>query len=224
MSKDKLGYLSPEEQQVTGNLVAGLEPLKKRHPSLTQVDLVIEGGVGTGRIMHHIARRFFPNALYVGTDISEMLVGKKGRKKGSIDDDTWQRILRANEYADLGIEGAILYGSCFDRELIRDIANKAGRQHALLTTFNALNALIYPDMNPLDKKDKDDIVSIPDMVRRPDSPFVGQLHLIYDEDLWTKDAQTTVTESNFKLLELAGQTAGWTTDRFVNGLLLLRAA
>ena len=223
MSKDKLGYLSPEEQQVIGNLVADLEPLKERHPSLTQVDLVIEGGVGTGRIMHHITRRSFPNALYVGTDISEILVGKKGRKKGSIDDDTWQRVLRANEYADLGIEGAILYGSCFDRELIRDIANKAGRQHVLLTSYNALNALIYPDMNPLDKKDKDDIISIPDMVRLPDSPFVEQLHIIAG-DLWGEEKPTTMIESNYRRLELAGQTAGWTTNRLVNGLLLLRAA
>ena len=223
MSKDKLGYLSPEEQQVIGNLVAGLEPLKKRHPSLTQVDLVIEGGVGTGRIMHHIARRFSPNALYVGTDISEMLAGSRRRQSKGIDENAWQSVLRANTYPDLGVEGAILYGSCFDGELIHDIANKAGRQHILLTSYNALNALIYPDMNPLDKKDKDDIVSIPDMVRRPDSPFVGQLHIIAG-DLWGEEEPTTMVESNYRRLELAGQIAGWTTDRTANGLLLLRAA
>ncbi len=222
MSKDKLGYLSPEEQQSVGVLVAGLESLKERYPSLTQVDLVIEGGVGTGRIMRHIARRFFPNALYVGTDISEMLAGSRRRQSKGIDENAWQRVLRANEYPDLGVEGAILYGSCFDGELIRDIANKAGRQHVFLASYNALNALIGHDMNPWDKKDEDDIVSIPDIVRS-DSPYMGQLHIIAG-DLWGEEEPTTMVESNYRRLELAGQTAGWTTDRIANGLLLLRAA
>lgn len=223
MSKDRLGYLSPGEQQRAGALVTGLELLKDRYPALSQVDLVIEGGVGTSRIMSHVARKFFPNALYVGTDISEMLVSGRRRQRRCVDEDTLQRVLKTNEYADLGIEGAILYASCFDADLIRDIANKAGRKHIFLTSYDALNALLYPDMNPLDKKDNDDIITISDMVRR-DSPFTGQLHLISDGDLWTPDKQAAVTEHNYQKLELEGKAEGWTTDRMTNGLLLLRTA
>ncbi len=216
-AKDRLHYLKPEQQQLIEEWVEGILPLMEKHPRMKDVDLVIEGGVGTGSTLLDIARRLFPDALYVGTDIAERLMTGKSRINRAIDKKTLSGIQAANDHPSFGMRGAVIHGNCFDTELVRDIAQKAGKRNPILATFNALNALLDRKMNPWDRKDESDRITLEDMVLS-NSPYVAQLHVGADWD----DEGATSLSSRYCRLESAANSVGWITERFDVGLLLLR--
>ena len=215
-----LKYLTPEDARKAERWVEPLEPLKGKYPLLAQVDLVIEGGAGTGVTMAHISKRLFPDALYVGTDLSEMVGINKGGLYRSIDERALQEIMRTNEHPSLAMRGAMVLANCFDYDLVRDIAQKTGRQYPLLASYKALQALVDRKMNMWEKKDESDMRSIKD-VANMDSPYIGQLHILYG-GLWDDGSPSSAIEEVFYGLEAAAKNSGWLTDRLGDGLLLLR--
>lgn len=217
MGKEALGYLTPEQQQSIEGWVEGILPLREKHPGLKAVGLVIEGGVGTGVTMAHIARRLFPEALYLGTDLAERLMMGNPRQSRAIDERTLNRVQAANEYPSLGMQGATIYGNCLDTELIQDIMRRTGRQMPLLASYNALNALLDRKMNPWDRKYEGDLTSIDDIVS-PNTPYVAQLHMGADWD----DEGATSLSSRYYRLEEAAKASDWITERFDVGLLMVR--
>lgn len=218
---ERIAYLSPTERQSVENWVADLEPLKERYPVLNQVDIVIEGGVGTRRTMPHIARRFFPNSLYFGTDLSQMLAGSRRRQRGQIDDDALERALRTNEHPDLGMEGAILLADCFDYALVQDIVRKTGKKVPFLASYNAVPALFDRKMNPTESKESGDLHAMDATLDA--TPYSGQLHIINDAYIWDEGPTDRIRERYFDL-ETAAQQRGMTTERVDCGLLVLKAA
>lgn len=217
-AKDISYYLKPDQRQLIEEWVEGILPLMEKHPGMKDVDLVIEGGVGTGSTLSDIARRLLPDALYVGTDIAERLMTGKPRISREIDEKTLSGIQAANDHPSFGMRGAVIHGNCFDTELVRDIARKTEKRNPMLATFNALNALLDRKMNTWDRKDEDDRITLEDMASS-NSPYVAQLHIGVD---WEDEGQTS-SSSRYYRLESAANSAGWTTERFDVGLLLVRS-
>lgn len=219
MRKDVLHYLSPVEFRSIENWVVELEPLVERNPFLKQVDLVIEGGVGNGRTMAHITKALFPNALYVGMDISEMLsLGRYLRREA--DEEAIKEVVEANQRPSVQMNGAMFMANCFDYDLIRDIMKKQGRRNPLLASYNAFAALVDKRMNIQEKKSEADLIKIDEIVSS-DSPFTAQLHINNDSELWEEENRNGLRD-NFHALEEAARNNGWKSERFDVGLLLLR--
>ncbi|HCM82446.1 MAG: hypothetical protein UW37_C0031G0005 [Candidatus Gottesmanbacteria bacterium GW2011_GWA2_44_17] len=216
MGKEAIYYLTPEEQQSIEGWVEDILPLVERHPELGTVDLAVEGGVGTGITMPHIARCLFPNALYIGMDIAKSLMRINPRQRGTIDEELLRKAQAASEHPSLTMQGAMIYGNCFDNGLIRDIMKKSGTQTPILMSYYALNALLDRKMNPWDRKDASDMTTIDTMVA-PDSPYKAQLHIGTD---WDDNEETSVS-SQYYYLEEAAKNAGCTTERLDSGLLIL---
>src|SRR5581483_11567724 len=151
-----------------------LSELIERHPRLQSIDLIVEAGIGNGRVMPYVAKRLFPEAIYLGTD----LVLPAPHYRTSIDDEGLSRLAQANEAGD--INESILNANAYDYELVSDILEKTGRSNALLVSCNALFALSDKFGTPWDIKSKPDQVSLREMIR-PDSPYQAQLHAYTDE-------------------------------------------
>jgi len=196
-----LYYLKPEPQQV----IEGMLPLMEKHPRMKDVDLVIEGGVGTGVTFPDIAKRLFPDALYVGTDISADLMVGQPRVSKVIDETTLGIIQAANAGLSFDIRDAVIYANCFDKELVWDIAQKTRRINPILVTLNALYSLL-----------RSDTITPEDMVSS-NNPYMAQLHIGVN---W-EDKGATSLSSPYYSLESAAKSAGWTTERFDVGLLLI---
>lgn len=201
-----LYYLSPTYADNARGWASDLPPLISRNPQLSEVDLVIEGGVGTGRTMVHMMRSVFPNAIYVGMDVADQLSVGKPYLRRTIDAAALQRIITANERPTLMMEGAMVHASCFDFDLIHHIMQESCRSHPLLATFKSLNSLMHSrERNPFEKKQSQiEVVTVEGLVS-PDNPFIAQIHIPFRKEL----------------VEPAKQ-AGWVTDEFDIGLLLLR--
>lgn len=217
MTKEAIGYLTPEQQQSIEGWAGDILPLVEKYPKLKTVNLVIEGGVGTGVTMAHISRRLFPEALYVGTDIAERLMIGNTRQSRAIDEGILSTVQAVNNHPSLGMQGATIHGNCLDAELIRDIMRKKGRQVPLLASYNALNALLDRKMNPWDRKDERDMTTIDDFVSLH-TPYISQLHIGAD---WDDEGATSLSFSYYHLEE-AAKRLGWITERFDVGLLIIR--
>lgn len=208
---------TPEEALIS-EWVQKLQPLKERYPTLATVDLVVEGGVGTGRIMSHVAHKLFPKAVYVGTDISSDLMTEKRRLFGEIDDEALNLVLQANEDPfDPG--RTIVFGNCFDVDLIQDIAQKVGAQNPLLVSHNGMASLTTKDVNHFEKKRSRDRHSINHIVHQ--TPYNVQLHVSSNEgyQVWAgKDKAEFFMFNGYYQLEEEAQKAGYTTERLDNGL------
>ncbi len=215
---ERLQHLTSDQRRSIGNWVADLEPLKERYPILAEVDLVVEGGVGTGQTMAHIARAFFPKATYVGMDIAPTLMAGKPRQLQQVDPGVLREVIEANSHPTLEMEDTILHANCFDAELVRHIAQQVGAQMPFLVSFNALNALVDRKMNPWDRKDDSDITTIDEVVTGQ-LPYRGQIHIL-NGDVWG-DA-ISATGRNFSTLEAAASRSGWQTERLDCGLLMLK--
>lgn len=209
--------LTPESQEIIEEWVEALKGIKERHPILSQVDLVVEGGLGNGKTMPHIARSLFPDAVYVATDIYERLVPGKRRLRRKVDEETVGSVVQANEGSfDLG--QAIIHANCFDEALILDLAQKTNSEHPLLVSFNCLFALLDRRKNRWERKRDNDIYSASRIIR--ESPYVGQLHIINSYP-WEEEQTSHIT--CFYYLEAIAQDDGWTTERLNNGLLMVRS-
>jgi hypothetical protein len=219
MGKEAISYLNPETQNTVEEWVEGIVPLVERYPQLQDTDLVVEGGMGTGRITTHIAKRLFPNAIYIGTDIADALTHYFQRLRGEIDDETLQRVLDANHNPTYNMENALVYGNCFDWKLITDVANKTDTHHPLLISKNALFALTDRKANPWDRKVFEDLITFTGMTQLP-SIYKAQLHLGI---VWDLEPQgDNISGDAYYNLEQAARSAGWTTERFDIGLLMVQ--
>lgn len=216
MGNEAISYLNRQEQHAVGVWAEGIVPFLEKYPHLQDVDLVVEGGVGTGVTMAHMARFLFPNALYVGTDLARRLVSTP-RQFHEVDERALQRIQAANNLPSLGMQGATILANCLDGQLVADIAIKTGKHTPILVSFNALNALTDRKMNPWDKKEDGDVFSIRNLASM-DVPYVAQVHT----GAGWEDEGEPKGDTNYHLLEAAAQNAGWTTERFDIGLLMLR--
>lgn len=208
MSKDILHYLSPGDAGIIEHYAVDLQPLVERNPRLRDIDLIIEGGVGTRRNMVHMMRRIFPQALYIGMDLSEIAGATRPWLRGSIDENALQRIISANEYPSFGMEGAMVKANCWDMDLIVDIMHKTNRTTPLFATYLALEPLReWRDLNIDERKHSDDEVVTAEKLVSMDIPFIAQIHVPTDREL-----------------ERKAQQAGWVTDKFDIGLMLLKAS
>jgi len=173
---------------------------------LNAVDLVIEGGVGNGTLMREIVKEVWPQALYLGTDISPALMAGKPRLKGQLTEQALEQITNPAK-----AEDQILYANCFDGELIRDIMNKTGRQIPILVSLDALYSLLARDLNLWEHKRGDDMVTVKQMLS-PNTPYVAQFHLGV---VWKDEGRTSLSGSYF-ILEREAQRLGWEVARFVS--------
>lgn len=203
---EQFSYLSGEEKQTIRELVVGLEPLKDQFPTLNSIDLVIEGGVARNRVMANTMLRLLPQALYTGIDIDTTVFRPEHRQSALLDDETLKRIMRANQYPQLGVSGAIVHGNCFDLELLRGIVQKLGRTRPMFVTIDALVSLFISEDVLLDANKLKDMIS-------PEKPYIAQLHV----SLWRE-------QSNYlALVEQEAQNVGWRAQAFERGLLLMKA-
>jgi hypothetical protein len=216
MAKEAIAYLDQDLQNTVEEWVEGILPLVEKFPQLAETDLVVEGGVGNGRITAHIARRLFPNALYIGTDIADAFSGYLSRLRGEIDDETLERVVIANRNPVADMKRTIVYGNCFDGRLINDIMKKTGKQHPLLISKNSLFALLDKNANPWDRKDEADFIPLGGILRRPNL-YQAQIHLGVN---WN-DSMGVISDTFLKL-ETTAQREGWTTERFDVGILLFQ--
>lgn len=208
---------TPEEALIS-EWVQKLQPLKESYPTLATVDLVVEGGVGTGRIMAHVVQRLFPNAVYVGTDISFYLNGGKRRLRSEIDDEILESVLQANQDP-FNPNEAVVFGNCFDVDLIEDFAKKVGAQTPILVSHNGLAALTTKGICHHDKKRSDEIYSISHIISM--TPYIAQLHVSSNEgyQVWAgEDKAEFFMFNGYYQLEEEAQKAGYTTERLDNGL------
>lgn len=217
MGKEAIGYLTSDQQQSIEAFAEEIHPLVEKYPRLKTADLVVEGGVGNGVAIAHIARYLFPDVLYVGTELLERRTSINPRQREKIDEAILSRVQTANQPPTLAMQGATIYGNCFDTELIRDIVKKTGRKVPLLVSYNALNALLGREMTHFDKKDRADMRTVGDIVS-PNSPYVAQIHMGVD---W-EDKGKTMFSVEYYRFEEAAKRSGWTTERFDNGLLITR--
>ncbi len=220
---ETLSYLTPKEIQSVMGWVGEFRPLLERYPLLRQVDLVIEGGIGNGQTMPHIARAMFPHqALWVGTDLSSALAAGRGRFYGAIDEKTLRKILETNQHPDLAMSEAIIWANCFDYSLVQDIMRKTGKSFPFLTSFNALPALLDRKLSHYEgKKESGDVYPLDHVVNK-DSPYIGQLH-VCNRGIWNDEGPTNDIEGAYYDLEEAAQKAGWATERTDLSLLVLRS-
>lgn len=217
MAKENVqNYFLPEDAKVIKKLTPDLEKLVERHPELRQVNIVIEGGVGSGRIMVQMMKKVFPHALYVGMDVADLVIPRSmfGR---TIDEGTIQKVLYANKHPDGFMRGGFMRGammkaSCVDFDLIRDIMEKTGRSVPLLATYNALYSLMHTrERNRWEKKKSEMEIVTVEKLTSPRNPFFAQIH-------------EPIAIYEFTQLETAAMRTGWKTDKYgkSRGLLLLR--
>ena len=217
MGKEAIGYLEPDAQVAIETWVTPILPLLDKYPHLCDLDLVIEGGVGNGVEMSHVTRWLLPQAVYVGTDLVEGVAPRMQRQSRSIEPAVLSRVHAANANPTETMDDAIIYANCFDFQLVRDIMTRTGRQLPIFASFNALFALFDRKKNPWDSKTREDVIAMHNAVS-PEMPFVAQLHIGVN---W-EDEGRTVRSSSYFALETEANKSGWITERFENGLLLLR--
>ncbi len=213
----ELSFLDPKTRRVTQEWVDGLRPFVEAHPELQHVDLVVQGGVGSGMLMANVAKGLFPGAFYVGTDLAEALYRRLPRQRGLIAEEELIRITEANAHPASGMERAVIRANCFDGALIRDIAGHVGATSPLLVSDDALYALLGRAVNPWEKKRTEDIFPI-DSILSAEMPYVGHIHMGVD---WEDEGKTSLS-SSYYLLEREAHARGWTTQRGDLELLLLR--
>jgi len=217
-----IGYLDQEMQQDAKDWAEGILPLLKKYPQLNDIDCVIEGGKGNGRITAHVAKILFPQALYVGTDLSPSLNRALHLKRlhEAIDPISLQNIMAANKNPSYEMQGATISGSCFDGPLIMDILKKTGRNHPLLITKNALSAILGREVDPGERKKDEDKIGLDTLINNPNL-YEAQIHIgIFWDD--TPAGTDNVSDRFYWLENAAVSQDKWITEKFDCGLFLLQ--
>lgn len=216
------GQLTPKEVSAIESWVSILSEHLKKFPELpASVDLVIEGGVDNGITMPHIIPRLFPNALYVGTDISPLLMVGKRRISKQIDDDSLQALIRANTGVANNLASAVLYANCFDGNLIKDIMRKTGRKVPFLVSFNAIASLADPKISIGRKEPKDDI-PIQQWFNN-DLPYIGQLHVIKYLLDWQTTHPLTIFDYAIRDVLTHAQLNYYIVEQMDRGILVVKS-
>lgn len=213
---------TPEETAAIESVSEEIKPYLNRYPKLTQVNLVIEGGVGTGIIMPHITRELFPQALYVGTDLQPILAHRinLGRLKDQVDGDTVERLITANQslQRDMG-DSTLIYANCFDFPLVRDLCARLQKVNPVLVSFNAIGALIDRGLTHYDKKERTDRYSTDIDSWFVESPYIAQLHVANSEVNWKAGGSFSEI---FAWIRDAASNAGYATEELPIGVLTVR--
>ena len=215
MSIQELG-LKPNELAIIQEWIASIGPIKERHPKLHYVDLVIEGGVGTGCAMSSIAMLLFPGAVYVGMDLSQH-VGSI-RYTGNIDKKGVDRITPANTGV-FDPNAALIQANCFDAPLIQAIAQETDAHFPILVSLNALFGLFDRSVSPAEgaKREKD-VVSMLHALNNV--PYVAQLHLT-QRNPWA-EGNLPNCDAVFRSYQQLAEKQGFTTERLSIGNYLFR--
>lgn len=213
---------TPETIQAIESWKQVLSPIFERHPVLSQVDLIIEGGVGGGRFMPHLIRALFPQAVYIGTDISEEFAQSLGfhgpRLRGTVADSVVRDIIAEHELPTTDREKAMIRANCLDMELVRDLMAKLAKRKVMLVSYNAMGSLQGKEINIWEKKNDGDRLPL-NLTTQPDSPYEAMLHLINTEyGAW---GSLSMNRGFFELLD-SSQAAGWQIEQFDQGLLAIK--
>lgn len=172
----------PEELRLIDQIASQIQDFKKTFPVLSHVDLVIEGGVGTGTLMREAVRLTYPypNSFYIAMDLNsiwEQIIAPP-RYKDKVDMAKIKDLQRENEQsvpAYPNIEETIC-ANCFDYPLIFDISRKLHRRSPLLISFNAEFALEDYSWGPGDNDVKRPFDRYPiEHWFSPRSPYVAQM-------------------------------------------------
>lgn len=177
----------PEKLHLIDTLARQIEALKQQDSIFSQVDLVVEGAVGSGDLLREVIRLVYPypQTSYVGMDLNPVWKQLyKPRFRRQIDEVRVLKIDRDNQTSipTLGGSSERVCANCFDYDLITDLAHKLNRRHPLLVSLNALGALSDPfSFGPGDDdiKDLDDRQPVEDWFL-PESPYVAHLHLFHE--------------------------------------------
>ncbi len=214
---DKL-TLTPEDELIIQDWAEALKPVLEKHPILSKVDLIIEGGVGTGSALSTIISRLFPGVLYIGTDLTPSLNTSKPRLKESIDDQSLDSVLIANQ-VDFDIEKASIFANCFDIKLINSIMEKSGKSFPMLASFNGLFALTDRKNNQMDSKSLDDIYPLEHILFK--TPYVAQLHISAGLYAWDEFQSAPIRPyTQLESLALGNEIV---TERLDCGLLIVKS-
>lgn len=185
-------------------------------------DLVIEGGIGLGATMPDIAKGIFPDALYIGTDISEAYVNRFGRTGKSITNQTLNKVTEANQ-GEFNLKEARIAGNCLDADLINDILVKSGKSKPVLVSMNAMAALFGNKSTPDERKRNEDIFGYEEFLGS--TPYRAQLHLLGLDfvDFWNgNEYSSTRICTPFFRLEEAARALGWKTQQLPIGLFIAK--
>lgn len=219
------GQLTPKEISAVQSWVNSLGEHLNKFPMLSaSVDLVIEAGIGNGITLPHIVRRLFPNALYVGTDISPQLMFRlrKRRIRNQIDNESIQEIIRANAGTAKLLEAAVIYANCFDGNLVNDIMRKTERSVPLLVSFNAIGSLTDRKINMDERKEQRDNISV-DHWFYPDLPYIGQMHVINYILDWQTPHPPTIFDSSMREVLTHAQLNHYAVEQMDMGLLVVKS-
>lgn len=202
-------YSVQSEQHWIDQFSAQISTLIEKHPHLSSVDMVIEGGVGYGTLMRNVIKRVFPQAFYVGMDLAS--VDSQKSQLRTIDDEILQLLLTEKAH--------IILANCFDNELVNDIAQKTGRKTPLLFSVNSLAALLDYFLQG-DYQKHEDYVPVDEWFT-PQVPYVGHIHLYREEKVWEKVAAREFPFGFDKVMKVA-TTPHWTCEQMPSGLAVIK--
>ena len=211
---------NPEELTLMDSLVNQIELVKDKYPILSLVDMVVEGGVGQEKLMREVVRETFPQALYVGMDLSETL--RTPFYRSMIDLETVSKIIKRNQNSIPTFGDYEIRANCFDYGLVQDMLAKAEKKYPLLVSMNGLFALeSNVAISPYELKEEKDKYSY-DHWFSEQSPYVAHLHL-YNSPLRWKDRHTNEMMLNWPWIELHPYVTGTalTVEEMENGLCIL---
>lgn len=194
--------------------------IKEKFSDLKKVDLIVEGGVGTGELWSLVSLTLFPNSFWVGTNLT--LMDSKKRKLNEIPQEDFNVLKNINNEKQWNYDSvskSTIFGNCFDNQLINEIIHKTGVKYPILTSFNALYALFSRDLGHFEgKKDSRDIVSVRNALTN--SPYKAQLHMI-NRYIWEEPNNNVLTKI-FHEFEETAKELEYTTERLSRGILILK--
>lgn len=206
--------LYPEEVSAIERWATLLAPTLEQYPILSQVDLIVEGGAGIGVTMPHIMHRLRPQAIFVGTDLSQFYAvsHKLPNHQGYVTEATIQRLLTANANWQRFMIEATIHADCFDLDLVRDLAVKLGASNPMLVSFDAIGHL-------RDHRRSSDLNrSVANWLN--DSPYIAQLHLVsYGVD-WSNGR--TPLDQTFRNINEKAAERGYDVSKFPTGILVVK--
>lgn len=183
--------------------------LKSQAPSLQDIDLVVEGGVGTGLSMNRVIRNAFPQSLYLGM---ELLAPGESVEKVIPETSVWA--MKHN------FPRTVL-ANCFDNDLIRDMMAKTDTKKPLLFSVNALAALDSYWL-PGDCQKRGEYVPIEEWFSNS-VPYVAHIHLERNEDIWRSvREQDDVFGIHFKEVAQEATSHGWQVFTLNSGFAVVR--
>lgn len=206
--------LNPEEVSAIESWTSLLTPTLEQYPILSQVDLIVEGGAGIGVTMPQIMHRLWPQAFFVGTDLSQFYAvsHRLPSHQGHVTDATIQRLMTANANWQKFMIGATIHADCFDFALVRDLTARVGASTPMLVSFDAIGHLRD------NMRVKSQRRSVADWFN--DSQYVAQLHLASYGIDWHNGR--SALDQTFRKIEESAAGRGYAVSKFPTGILVVK--